>query len=119
MPTSGLLLQTRPRESVCWFDAQVGGEDWVGELHPHEGGLDGYWMYREPVTIGQYHRFMRESGYPAPVNPAVHGPWNSAWRGGEPLPGTESLPVSSVSWEDGSAYCDWAGGMLPSEAQWE
>lgn len=102
-----------------WFDAQVGGDDWVGELFPHEVELDGFWMYREPVTIGQYHRFMRETGHAPPADPAVHGPSNSAWRDGEPVSGTESLPVSSVSWKDATAYCAWAGVQLPTEAQWE
>ncbi|MCE2504853.1 MAG: hypothetical protein J4G05_12500, partial [Chlorobi bacterium] len=26
-------------------------------------------------------------------------PWNSAWKDGIPIPGSEQLPVSSVSWE--------------------
>jgi formylglycine-generating enzyme required for sulfatase activity len=102
----------------AWW-AQVGGANWIGELHPHEVQIDGFWMYRDPVTIGQFFRFMQATDYPAPVDPDVHGPWNSAWRDSKPLPGTEALPVSSVSWDDAVAYCRWAEAQLPTEAQWE
>lgn len=102
-----------------WFNAQVGGIDWIGELHAHEVELNSFWIYRDVVTIGQYYNFMQESGYSAPTDPLVHGPWNSAWKDGKPLPGTEMIPVSSVSWEDAVAYCSWAGVRLPTEAEWE
>ncbi len=102
-----------------WIDAQVGGTDWIGELLPHEVEVDGIWMYRDPVTIGQFHRFMLATDHPAPVDSDVHGPWNSAWQDGVPVVGSEDLPVSSVSWDDATAYCTWAGARLPTEAEWE
>ncbi|SDP25330.1 Formylglycine-generating enzyme, required for sulfatase activity, contains SUMF1/FGE domain [Paenibacillus sp. yr247] len=102
-----------------WIDLQVGGKDWVEELFPHEVEIDGFWIYRDLVTIGQYYFFMQDTGYPAPVDDTIHGSWNSAWQNGKPVAGTENLPLSSASWEDAMAYCQWAGVRLPFEAEWE
>lgn len=102
-----------------WFHAQVGVSDWIGELYPHHVEIDGFWMYRDVVTIGQYYRFMQDTGYQAPVDPIIHTSRNSAWQDGKPIPGNEELPVSSVSWDDAVAYCKWAEVRLPTEAEWE
>ena len=102
-----------------WFRHLVGTDRWIGELLMHEVEISSFWMYAEPVTIGQYCLFMETTGREAPFDVEIHGAWNSAWIDGVPVPGSEHLPVSSVSWEDAAAYCSWAGGRLPTEAEWE
>jgi formylglycine-generating enzyme required for sulfatase activity len=77
--------------------------------------LDAYYIAVHPVTNLQYQKFIQATGH---FTPSGNDWWNS-WIGDKYPPGMDHHPVVFVSWYDAMRYCEWAGCMLPTEAQWE
>lgn len=73
----------------------------------HRVWLDEYWISLYCVTNLQYGWFVQETGH----RPPGHSDWTN--------PSLQDHPVVCVSWDDALAYAEWAGCMLPTEAQWE
>jgi formylglycine-generating enzyme required for sulfatase activity len=68
----------------------------------------GFWMGQLEVPVGAYKRFASDTKRNMPPEPSFNRGWMS-----------DRLPMDKVTWFEAQAYCTWAGGRLPSEAEWE
>lgn len=68
----------------------------------------GFWMGRNEVEVSAFQRYASVNKLKMPGSPT----YNSGWR-------ATNLPIVVVSWDQAKAYCSWAGGRLPTEAEWE
>jgi len=75
---------------------------------------EGFWMGRTEVTVKQFRRFAEQTGY-VTVAEKAGDKWN--WRN----PGfkqADNHPVIYTSDRDALSYARWAGGDLPTGAEW-
>jgi formylglycine-generating enzyme required for sulfatase activity len=70
--------------------------------------LEAYYMDIEPVSNGEYRRFVSETNYRPP----------RMWEQRPDL-SDAGLPVTGVSWMDALQFCKWAKKTLPTTEQWE
>lgn len=73
--------------------------------------LDGFWIYKHPVTLAQYRKYCEATGKD----------FKPTWgQGMHAAPeGDEGLYPAQANWYEADAYARAMGAALPTEAQWE
>jgi formylglycine-generating enzyme required for sulfatase activity len=95
IPAAIFLMGSSENEGSC------------AERPRHEVSVRAFEMGRYPVTNARYAAFLKDTGTAEPrywADRRFNGP---------------EQPVVGVSWEEACLFASWAGGRLPSEAEWE
>jgi serine/threonine-protein kinase len=89
---------------------QMGSNEGDTDAQPaHMVMVKSFYLDIYEVTCRDYKNFIDEKKREPPPT----------WKDGNYPPGTDLHPVTGVTWEDATAYAQWAGKRLPTEEEWE
>jgi formylglycine-generating enzyme len=100
--------------------------DWVRIAAP--APLGAFEIARTETTVAQFRRFVQASGWVTRAERAGGGQvfeagWvkKPGWTWSTPYgrPAADDEPAVHVDVADAQGFCRWAGGQLPTDAQWE
>jgi formylglycine-generating enzyme required for sulfatase activity len=97
-------------DALQWCDQYWGNceREWIEVEQPvHMVELDGFWIGQTEISNDQYRQCVESGACEAPA----------CWSG--PQFNAPDQPVVCMTWAQAQVYCEWVGGRLPTEAEWE
>jgi len=99
IPPGTFQMGCSPGDDACGDDEQP----------PHRVIISkGFWLGQTPATVRAYKRLVAATGKRPSSVPAFESGW-----------ATDDMPIVYLTWDDANDFCRWAGGRLPTEAEWE
>jgi formylglycine-generating enzyme required for sulfatase activity len=117
-----LMTNTIDGASMAYIppgEFMMGSESGKEDEQPvHPVYTSGFWMYQYTVTNAQYGQCIAAGGCEEPKNPSYNTGSSQTieWiKNGM----YNDHPVMHLAQKEAQNYCEWAGGRLPTEAEWE
>lgn len=91
----------------------------------HKIYLEDFFIDKYEVNNGQYAEFLNKNGNQIESDSywfdSINGENKIIFENGEwkALDEYYNHPVAEINWYGAQSYCEWVGGKLPTEAQWE
>ena len=90
------------------------GENLEGPEHDVTIPYPGFRIWKTEITVAQYQACVEAEECEEP-----YVVWEDAEDANWNAPGRSDHPINYVAWEDADDFCNWAGGRMVTEAEWE